>query len=76
MIISCREPVTARPMGQLVLDYLTDTILSTKPTLNGLSTVSPDSRIVATIDPRPDGVNIQAQKVTRKSHKNNVIQRT
>lgn len=62
--ISCREPVTGRPTGQLVMDYLTDAILSTRPTMIGNPAVSPDSQLITTIDHRSDGVTLDLQKVT------------
>lgn len=65
--MSCREPVTGRPTGQLLMDYLTDTVLSAKPTLTGVPKISPDSRHVATIDHMDDGgVTLVVQKITRK----------
>lgn len=64
--MSCREPVTGRPQGQLLMDYLTDTVLTSKPELTGTPRVSPDSRLVATIDHRSDGVTLVVQKITRK----------
>lgn len=63
--MSCREPVTGRPQGQLLLDYLTDTVLSAKPALTGIPKISPDSRHIATIDHHDDGVTLVIQKITR-----------
>lgn len=62
--ISCREPVTGRPTGQLVMDYLTDAILSTRPSMIGNPSVSPDSQLITTVDHRSDGVTLALQKVT------------
>lgn len=64
--MSCREPITGRHQGQLLLDYLTDTVLSAKTELTGKPRISPDSRHVATIDHTPDGVTLVIQKITRK----------
>ncbi|KAJ8982694.1 hypothetical protein NQ317_013166 [Molorchus minor] len=35
VIMQCLEPVTNRPTGQLILDYLTDSVISTKSNLPG-----------------------------------------
>nr|CAI5850006.1 unnamed protein product [Callosobruchus analis] len=35
VVMECLEPVTNRPTGQLLLDYLTDSVIETKPTLSG-----------------------------------------
>lgn len=72
VIMSCREPNTNRLQGQLLLDYLTDTVISTKPTFTGVPRLSPDSRHIATIDStqkssiQENGVTIIVQKITRK----------
>ena len=49
VIIQCMEPVTNRPTGQLLLDYLTDTIIATNTKLFGIPYISPDSRLVVTL---------------------------
>ncbi|CAD7093985.1 unnamed protein product [Hermetia illucens] len=64
VIVSCREPITNRAQGQIVLDYVSDTVLSTKPELNGVSQISPDSRHLITVEYNPNGVIIVVQKVT------------
>lgn len=72
--MSCREPITNRHQGQLLLDYLTDTVISMKPTFTGIPKLSPDSRHIATIDDIPknlsptqeNGVTIIVQKITRE----------
>ena len=64
--MDCQEPVTGRRTGQLVLDYLTDAVLSHKPSLTGEPHVVPDSSLAVTVDTH-DHVKIVVQKVTGKS---------
>lgn len=61
--MDCHEPVTGRRTGQLVLDYLTDAVLSHKATLMGQPHVAPDSSLVVTVDTE-NHVKIVVQKVT------------
>lgn len=61
--MDCQEPVTGRRTGQLVLDYLTDAVLSHKPSLTGEPHVVPDSSLAVTVDTQ-DHVKIVVQKVT------------
>ncbi|XP_055933578.1 follistatin-related protein 5-like isoform X2 [Argiope bruennichi] len=63
-ILECREPITDRPTGQVVLDYLTDTVLSHKTALFGQPHVSPDSRHVVTLERTNNSVIIVAQQIT------------
>ncbi|KAG7156991.1 Follistatin-related protein 5-like [Homarus americanus] len=63
VVMDCHEPVTGRRTGQLVLDYLTDAVLSHKPTLMGRPHVVPDSSLVVTVDILKH-VKIVVQKVT------------
>jgi len=58
------EPVTHRQTGQLVLDYITNSIISIKADLVGVPYVSPDSRYVITINHRHDSVLLSVQQVT------------
>ena len=58
------EPITHRQTGQLVLDYLTSTIISIKADLVGVPYISPDSRYVITINHRHDSVLLSVQQVT------------
>lgn len=55
--------MTGRRTGQLVLDYLTDAVLSHKPSLTGEPHVVPDSSLAVTVDTQ-DHVKIVVQKVT------------
>ncbi|XP_037025567.1 follistatin-related protein 5-like isoform X2 [Bradysia coprophila] len=64
VIMSCREPITGRHQGQLLLDYLTDTVLSAKPEITGKPRISPDSRHLISVDHSSDGVTIVIQKIT------------
>lgn len=66
VVIFCREPVTNRAQGQLMVDYLTDAIISVKLGLNGIPNISPDSRNLATIYHTNDGSVVIVQKITRK----------
>ncbi|GFY72427.1 follistatin-related protein 5 [Trichonephila inaurata madagascariensis] len=64
VILECLEPVTGRPTGQIVLDYLTDTVLVHSTTLFGRPHVSPDSRRVVTLKANDHSVVIVAQEIT------------
>ena len=64
VIIECQEPVTNRPTGQLLLDYLTDTVLAHKPNLLGRPTISPDSRHLVTLDKQVTGVTLVVQEIS------------
>lgn len=66
VILECLEPITQRPMGQILLDYLTDTVLSHKTNLFGRPRVSPDSRHVITLQSANNSVVIVAQEVTEQ----------
>ncbi|KAB7494853.1 Follistatin-related protein 5, partial [Armadillidium nasatum] len=63
VIMECAEPVTGRRTGQLVLDYLTDAVLTHKIELTGRPHTTPDSSLVVTVDTK-DRVKIVVQKVT------------
>ena len=58
--------MTGRASGQLLLDYLTDTVLSHKPGLVGRPMVSPDSRHVVTLDKQESGVTLVVQEILRE----------
>ena len=62
--MECEEPVTRRPTGQIVMDYLTDTVLSHKVTLLGQPYISPDSRIVVTVHREKSSVTLVVQHTT------------
>ncbi|KAI4470266.1 follistatin-related [Holotrichia oblita] len=66
VIMECLEPVTNRPAGQLLLDYLTDTVMATRPTLPGIPFISPDSRKLVTLDRTKSGATLIIQEITRK----------
>jgi hypothetical protein len=61
--MECEEPITGRPTGQILLDYLTDTVLTHKTGLFGHPHVSPNSRCVVTLDRGRDGVTLVVQEV-------------
>lgn len=61
--MECEEPITGRPTGQILLDYLTDTVLTHKTGLFGHPLVSPNSRCVVTLDRGRDGVTLVVQEV-------------
>ncbi|XP_012285083.1 follistatin-related protein 5, partial [Orussus abietinus] len=63
VILQCEEPISGRPTGQLLLDYLTDTVLAHKPTLVGRPMVSPDSRHLVTLDRQQNGVILVVQEI-------------
>lgn len=62
--MECEEPVTRRPTGQIVMDYLTDTVLSHKVTLLGTPYITPDSRIVVTVHREKTSVTLIVQHTT------------
>ena len=62
--MECEEPVTRRPTGQIVMDYLTDTVLSHKVTLLGQPYITPDSRIVVTVHREKTSVTLIVQHTT------------
>ncbi|XP_003698398.1 follistatin-related protein 5 isoform X4 [Apis florea] len=64
VVIECQEPVTNRPTGQLLLDYLTDTVLAYKPKILGKPTISPDSRHLVTLDKQETGVTLVVQEIS------------
>lgn len=65
VIMQCLEPVTSRPSGQIVLDYLTDQVVATKTTLSGVPYISPDSRKLVTLDRgTQSGATIVVQEIT------------
>ncbi|XP_023245992.1 follistatin-related protein 5-like isoform X2 [Copidosoma floridanum] len=63
VILQCEEPITGRATGQLLLDYLTDTVLEHKPELVGKPMVSPDSRHLVTLDRRQNGVVLIVEEI-------------
>lgn len=63
VVMECEEPVTGRPTGQILLDYMTDTVISHKPGLFGKPHISPNSRTVVTLDRGRDGVTLVVQQV-------------
>lgn len=62
--MECEEPVTRRPTGQIVMDYLTDTVISHKVTLLGQPYITPDSRIVVTVHREKTSVTLVVQHTT------------
>ncbi|XP_074037998.1 follistatin-related protein 5 isoform X2 [Leptinotarsa decemlineata] len=63
VIMQCLEPVTNRPTGQLILDYLTDSVIGTKPNLPGVPFISPDSRKLVTLDRTTSGATLIVQEI-------------
>ncbi|KAG5307848.1 FSTL5 protein, partial [Pseudoatta argentina] len=55
VILQCEEPITGRPTGQVLLDYLTDSVLAHKPSILGKPAISPDSRYLVTLDKQNTG---------------------
>uniref|UniRef100_A0A6P7FSV5 Follistatin-related protein 5-like isoform X1 n=1 Tax=Diabrotica virgifera virgifera TaxID=50390 RepID=A0A6P7FSV5_DIAVI len=64
VIMQCIEPITNRPTGQLILDYLTDSVISLKPNLPGEPYISPDSRRLVTLDTTTSGSTLIVQEIT------------
>ncbi|XP_015374342.1 PREDICTED: follistatin-related protein 5-like isoform X1 [Diuraphis noxia] len=63
VIIECEEPGTGHATGQVILDYLTDTVVNKKASVRGSPLVSPDSRVVVSIDKAADGITLVVQQV-------------
>lgn len=64
VVINCMEPVAFKQTGQLVVDSITNAIISIKADLVGIPYVSPDSRYVITVNHRHDSVLLSVQQVT------------
>ena len=64
VVMECEEPVTRRATGQIVMDYLTDTVVSHKVTLLGQPYLTPDSRIVVTVHRERTSVTLTVQHTT------------
>lgn len=65
VILECEEPITSRPTGQVLLDYLTDSVLAHKPSILGKPAISPDSRYLVTLDKQNTGVTLVVQEILR-----------
>ncbi|XP_018395424.1 PREDICTED: follistatin-related protein 5-like [Cyphomyrmex costatus] len=63
VILECEEPITGRPTGQVLLDYLTDSVLAHKPSILGKPAISPDSRYLVTLDKQNTGVTLVVQEI-------------
>ncbi|XP_073991305.1 follistatin-related protein 5-like isoform X2 [Rhodnius prolixus] len=64
VMVECEEAITGRATGQLVMDALTDSVVSQKPELLGKPYVAPNSRTVVTIDRGLEGVTLVVQQIT------------
>ena len=73
VVMECEEPVTRRATGQIVMDYLTDTVVSHKVTLLGQPYLTPDSRIVVTVHRERTSVTLTVQHTTGTSQMINFI---
>ena len=62
--MECEEPVTRRPTGQIVMDYLTDTVLNHKVTLLGQPYLTPDSRTVVTVHRERTSITLIVHRTT------------
>ncbi|XP_071439347.1 follistatin-related protein 5-like isoform X2 [Hetaerina americana] len=69
VVMECEEPVTGRSTGQILLDQLTDTVVSYRSGLFGKPRISPDSRMVVTLDRGHQGVTLVVQEVTENGLK-------
>lgn len=69
VVMECEEPVTRRATGQIVMDYLTDTVVSHKVTLLGQPYLTPDSRIVVTVHRERTSVTLTVQHTTEQGLK-------
>lgn len=49
IVVSCVDPDSGIPSGQLVLDYITDEVILFRPSLLGRPRVAPDSQYVVTL---------------------------
>ena len=48
VVVECKEPVTGKPSGLIILDHLSDSVVQYKPDVFGTPRVSPDSLYVVT----------------------------
>ncbi|XP_014246799.1 follistatin-related protein 5-like isoform X2 [Cimex lectularius] len=64
VILECEEAVTGRPTGQLVMDALTDSIISQKPELTGVPKIAPNSRTIVNVYSTSTGVTLVVQSIT------------
>ncbi|XP_055704069.1 follistatin-related protein 5-like [Phlebotomus papatasi] len=65
VVIACIEPDTNTWRGQLILDYLTDSVMGTKPAIHGVARISPNSRhIVTTFVDNNAGTTLTVQQIT------------
>lgn len=64
VIMECEEPVTRRPTGQIVMDYLTDTVVNHKVTLLGEPYITPDSRTVVTVHRERSSITLYVQRTS------------
>ncbi|XP_018495062.1 follistatin-related protein 5 [Galendromus occidentalis] len=64
IVVSCMDPDTGSANGQLVLDYLTDEVVSFKATLLGKPHVSPDSQYVVTLHSPSDKEKNSSNDIT------------
>ena len=62
--MECEEPVTRRPTGQIVMDYLTDTVVNHKVTLLGQPYITPDSRTVVTVHRERTSITLYVQRTS------------
>lgn len=72
VILECEEPITGHPTGQVLLDYLTDSVLAHKPNILGKPAVSPDSRYLVTLDKQDTGVTLVVQEILRNIFHNHL----
>jgi len=67
--MECEEPVTRRPTGQIVMDYLTDTVVNHKVTLLGQPYITPDSRTVVTVHRERTSITLYVQRTSEQGLK-------
>ena len=65
VVAECEDPF-GHGDGQLILDYLTDTVVTHKPDLLGRPHISPNSRTVVTLDRDRYGVTLVVQEIKGK----------
>ncbi|XP_059615041.1 follistatin-related protein 5-like [Phlebotomus argentipes] len=64
VVIACIEPDTNTWRGQLILDYLTDSVMGTKPAIHGVARISPNSRHIVSTFVNNAGTTLTVQQIT------------
>jgi hypothetical protein len=67
VVVECKEPVTGKPSGLIILDHLSDSVVQYKPDVFGTPRVSPDSMYVVTWNHQLDDTFLIAVEEVRST---------